>query len=116
MKTAYVGVVPANLSVGGVLTFKVIQHLIDVDGAEIIDFGIGDEEYKSKWMSRRRERWGIMAYNRRTAKGALLDAVMQRRTWARGTLRSSATQRSEEHTSELQSLIRNSYAGFSLKK
>jgi CelD/BcsL family acetyltransferase involved in cellulose biosynthesis len=92
LKTAYDGEVPGNLSVGGVLTFKVIQHLIDVDGAEVIDFGIGDEEYKSKWMSSRRERWGVMAYNRRTAKGALLAAVMQGRTLARGALRRSAAQ------------------------
>jgi CelD/BcsL family acetyltransferase involved in cellulose biosynthesis len=92
MKTAYDGDVPASLSVGGVLTFKVIQHLIDVDGVELIDFGVGDEEYKSKWMSSRRERWGIMAYNRQTAKGRVLATMMQGRTWVRGTLRRGAAE------------------------
>ena len=92
MKTAYDDKVPASLSVGGVLSFKVMQHLIDVDGVKVIDFGVGDEEYKSKWMSSRRERWGIMAYNRQTAKGAVLGAVAQGRTWVRGTLRRSAAE------------------------
>jgi len=83
LKTAYDESLPSNLSVGGVLTFKVMQHLIDHDRVERIDFGIGDEPYKSKWLSKRRERWGIMAYNRRSPKGALLGALMKGRVLAR---------------------------------
>ncbi|MGF1630380.1 MAG: GNAT family N-acetyltransferase [Kiloniellaceae bacterium] len=90
LKTAYDANLPSSLSVGGVLTYKVMKHLIDTDGAALIDFGIGDEEYKSKWMSSRRERWGIMAYNRRTPRGALLGAMMRGRTWMRGILRRDA--------------------------
>jgi len=90
LKTAYDAELPSSLSVGGVLTFKVMRHLIDVDRVRCVDFGIGDEEYKSKWMSARRERWGIMAYNRRSAKGALLAAMKQGRSWARQTLRRGA--------------------------
>src|SRR3546814_5232168 len=41
---------------------------------------------------------------------------MTRRTWSRGRLVSHAWLRSEEHTSELQSLMRISYAVFCLKK
>ena len=90
LKTAYDARLPSSLSVGGVLTFKVMRHLIDVDCVRCVDFGIGDEEYKSKWMSARRERWGIMAYNRRSAKGALLAAMKQGRSWARQILRRRA--------------------------
>ena len=90
LKTAYDETLPGKLSVGGVLTLKIMRHLIDVDRVQRIDFGIGDEDYKSKWMSHRRERWGIMAYNRRSPKGALLSAAMKGRTWARGLLRRPA--------------------------
>jgi len=92
MKTAYDESVPASVSAGGVLTFKLIEHLIDADGVKVIDYGVGDEEYKSKWMSSRRERWGVMAYNRHTAKGAVLAAMAQGKTWVRGTLRRSAAE------------------------
>src|SRR3546814_8659860 len=47
----------------------------------------------------------------------LADAVLAARTAGRNTsLIIAITQRSEEHTSELQSLMRNSYAVFCLKK
>lgn len=91
-KTAYDESLPSKLSVGGVLTYKVMQHLIDVDKVDCIDFGIGDETYKTKWMSSRRERWGIMAYNRRTPRGALLSAMKQGRSWARKFRRQPAAQ------------------------
>jgi len=90
MKTAYDESLPSKLSVGGVLTFKLMQHLVDEDKVARIDFGLGDETYKTKWMSDRRERWGIMAYNRSTPRGALLGTMMQGRTWARKFLRSEA--------------------------
>ncbi len=89
-KTAYDAKLPSNLSVGGVLTYKVMQHLIDEEKAARIDFGIGDETYKTKWMSGRRERWGIMAYNRHTPRGALLGSLAQGRALARKFLRSGS--------------------------
>jgi CelD/BcsL family acetyltransferase involved in cellulose biosynthesis len=46
-----------------------MQHVIDVDRVREIDYLIGDEPYKQDWMSHRRERWGIVAYNPRTLKG-----------------------------------------------
>jgi hypothetical protein len=92
LKTAYDSKLPGSQSVGGVLTFKVLQHLLDVDHVKQIDFGIGDESYKSKWLSDRRERWGIVAYNRRTPKGALLAAMVQGRSWGRKALRRKAAE------------------------
>ncbi|MEZ0239122.1 MAG: GNAT family N-acetyltransferase, partial [Methylophilaceae bacterium] len=59
----------AHLSVGSLLTNHLMQHVIDVDRVREVDFLIGDEPYKQDWMSHRRERWGIVAYNPRTPSG-----------------------------------------------
>lgn len=56
-------------SPGTVLTAFLLRHVIDEDKVAEVDFLIGDDEYKKKWMSHRRERWGIVAYNARTARG-----------------------------------------------
>lgn len=82
-KTAYDPMAPSNLSVGGVLTYNVMQYLIDEEKVSRIDFGIGDEAYKTQWLTTRRELWGIMAYNRQTPRGAMLAAMMRGRRWAR---------------------------------
>ena len=59
----------AHLSVGTILTSHLMQHVIDVDRVREVDFLIGDEPYKQDWMSHRRERWGIVAYNPGTWRG-----------------------------------------------
>jgi hypothetical protein len=41
-----------------------------------VDYLIGDDAYKQDWMSHRRERWGIVAYNPRTLFG-LAGALKQ---------------------------------------
>lgn len=61
----------ATLSVGSILTARLMQHVIDVDRVREVDFLSGDEPYKRDWMSHRRERWGIIAFNLRTLNGAL---------------------------------------------
>src|SRR3546814_2757596 len=76
-----------------------------------------------------KERWRAYTYNAvstvTAAKGlkAMLDAIQKEtdgelsiRLNLGGTIPISATNRSEEHTSELQSLMRISYAVFCLKK
>ncbi|MDP2323701.1 MAG: hypothetical protein Q8N51_06685, partial [Gammaproteobacteria bacterium] len=35
-----------------------------------VDYLIGNDPYKQAWMNRRRERWGIVAYNPKTLSGA----------------------------------------------
>jgi CelD/BcsL family acetyltransferase involved in cellulose biosynthesis len=57
------------LSVGSILTLKMAQHVIEIDRVREIDYGSGDDAYKKDWMSRRRELWGIVAYNPRTIAG-----------------------------------------------
>lgn len=59
-----------DLSVGSFLTMHMIRAAIDVEKVQEIDYLTGDDQYKRDWMSQRRERWGILAMNPRTPKGA----------------------------------------------
>ena len=52
-----------------------MQHVLDVDKVDEVDYLSGDDAYKKDWMSHRRERWGVLAMNPRTIRGAL--AVVQ---------------------------------------
>jgi Acetyltransferase (GNAT) domain len=64
----------ANLSVGTVLTARLMQYVIDVDKVAVVDYLTGDDAYKKDWMSHRRERWGILVFNLRTINGRLQAA------------------------------------------
>lgn len=63
-----------SFSVGSLLTAHILRHVINVDRVHTVDFLSGDEEYKRMWMSERRERWGLLAFSRRTPRGLLLAA------------------------------------------
>lgn len=87
----------ANLSVGTVLTARLMEHVIDVDKVAVVDYLSGDDAYKKDWMSHRRERWGMLGFNLRSVNGALQAArhiggrslkaavrnVMKRTSWKR---------------------------------
>ena len=60
-----------NLSIGAILLLRTMEHLIDVDKVKVVDFGIGEERYKADWLTCRREKWGIVAFNPRRLKGIL---------------------------------------------
>jgi len=60
-----------TLSPGTVLTAYLMEHAMDVDKVSEVDYLIGDDEYKKEWMTHRRERWGIIAYNQRSARGLI---------------------------------------------
>ena len=50
-------------SPGTLLTAEVMRYVVEHDGVHEIDYLIGDDNYKHAWMTHRRERWGLMAYN-----------------------------------------------------
>jgi hypothetical protein len=62
----------ASLSPGTVLTSYLLRHAIEQDRVREVDFLIGDDEYKKIWMSHRRERWGIVAFNPRSVIGCAM--------------------------------------------
>lgn len=60
-----------KLSAGSVLTVKVLEHVLSHNDIVEVDYGRGDDAYKKQWLSERRERRGIVAFNPRTLQGAL---------------------------------------------
>lgn len=57
---------------GTLLTAHLMEHVIAIDKVREVDYLIGDDDYKKNWMNQRRERWGIVAYNPKTAFGMTL--------------------------------------------
>lgn len=53
----------ADYASGTLLSAHLMEHAIDRDKVQEIDYLIGDDVHKKLWMSHRRERWGIVAYN-----------------------------------------------------
>jgi CelD/BcsL family acetyltransferase involved in cellulose biosynthesis len=51
-----------------------MEYVLDVDRVREVDYLTGDDKYKQDWMTHRRERWGILAMNPRTLRGALAIA------------------------------------------
>ena len=47
------------LSPGTTLSAALFEHVIDVDGVDMIDFGTGDDGYKRDWMEAKRTRWRL---------------------------------------------------------
>ncbi|WP_251140557.1 GNAT family N-acetyltransferase [Rhodoferax sp. U11-2br] len=58
-----------RFSAGSVLTAALMRHVIDVDQVKEVDYLTGDDAYKRDWMSHRRERWGLVAFDWRTLSG-----------------------------------------------
>jgi hypothetical protein len=64
-------------SAGTILTAYLMRHVLDVDKVKEVDYLIGDDDYKKNWVSHRRERWGIVAYNKHTLRGLTGVAIQQ---------------------------------------
>lgn len=58
-----------QLSPGTLITAMLMEHVIETDRVKEVDYLTGDDAYKADWMTRRRERWGLVAYNLRTPAG-----------------------------------------------
>ena len=56
-------------SPGTLLTALLMAHVFEQDRVAEVDYLIGDDPYKKAWMTQRRERWGIIAYNSATLAG-----------------------------------------------
>lgn len=63
-----------RLSVGSVLTAFLMRHAMEFDGVHEIDYLSGDDNYKKDWMSHRRERLGLVAFDPRRVRGLLAGA------------------------------------------
>jgi len=61
----------SQYSIGTILTARLMEHVIDTDKVREVDYLTGDDEYKKDWMSHRRERWGLIAFNLHTPTGIL---------------------------------------------
>lgn len=48
-----------NLSAGTTLTAALLERVIDTDGVSLVDFGTGNDAYKSDWMEQDRPRYRI---------------------------------------------------------
>jgi CelD/BcsL family acetyltransferase involved in cellulose biosynthesis len=59
----------AAWSVGSQLTLALMRHALDIDKVCEVDYLTGDDPYKRNWMSHRRERWGIFAFDPRRPRG-----------------------------------------------
>ncbi len=66
------------LSPGSLLTAHVIERLIDGEGVQALDFGRGDDPYKSTWTTARRQRIGVVL----ATPWRLRGAVELARHWA----------------------------------
>lgn len=58
-----------SLAPGTLLTALLMQEVMERDQVQEVDFLVGDDAYKKAWMSQRRERLGLVAYDLRTAGG-----------------------------------------------
>lgn len=78
-----------KLSAGSVLTTELMRHVMDVDRVAEVDFLSGDDPYKADWMSQRRERIGLVAFDQRHWRGWLAATRHQLGRW-RKRLRAGA--------------------------
>jgi CelD/BcsL family acetyltransferase involved in cellulose biosynthesis len=81
-----------RLSPGTVLTAHLMCAVIDGDCVSEVDFLTGDEAFKADWMSHRRPRYGLIAYNTRSVRGILgaarrkaVNATKELLVWATGS-------------------------------
>lgn len=70
-----------KLSAGSVLTAELMRHVMDVDQVKEVDFLSGDDPYKADWMDHRRERIGLVAFDKRHWRGWLAAARHELGNW-----------------------------------
>jgi len=76
-------------SPGSILTSYLMEHVIDIDKVEEIDFLNGNDAYKQDWMSERRVRWTLYCARPRQTKGPLERITDSVKVWAKQLIRFS---------------------------
>lgn len=79
-----------KLSAGSVLTAELMRHVMEVDQVREVDFLSGDDPYKADWMSHRRERIGLVAFDMRHWRGWLGAMRHQLGRWRKKLLAARA--------------------------
>jgi len=62
-------------SIGTLLTEKMINHVIDTDKVNCIDFLTGDDNFKKDWMQSNRPLMGVQACNPKTWQGKVFETI-----------------------------------------
>ena len=69
---------------GTLVTALLLEEAIERDKVSVVDYLIGDDAYKKTWMSHRRERFGLVAYDPFTLRGLIgLARQAVGETWRR---------------------------------
>ena len=74
-------------SPGTLLTYWTLEKLWREEGLSQVDFGRGDDQYKRGWLSKSRERYGVVAANWRSLSGLTTTATQILPTLISGQLR-----------------------------
>ena len=72
-----------DLSPGTVLTAHMMRMAIETSQVNEVDYLVGDDEYKRLWMTHRRERRGLIAYDLASASGMVSALKSALGTWMR---------------------------------
>ncbi len=80
------------LSPGTVLTAMMVRQLLDEERVDSLDFGRGDDPYKTLWTTQRRQRIGLLLMNPRRPAG-LLAIARSALSQARGRSRDLSARR-----------------------
>ena len=76
-----------RFSPGSVLSAHMMEHCIDHDQVQMVDYLTGDDAYKKDWMSHRRERIGLIAFNPATVRGLTAGTWHFMKKWLKRWLR-----------------------------
>ena len=83
----------ARYSPGSVLSAHMMEHSIDQDRVHEVDYLTGNDAYKKDWMSHRRERIGLIAFNPATLRGLTAGAWHFMKKWIKHLSRRYLSQR-----------------------
>jgi ribosomal protein S18 acetylase RimI-like enzyme len=74
-----------RLSPGSILTAHLMAHVMESDGVAEVDFLSGDDAYKADWMTHRRERIGLVAFDSRRPRAWMAAARHYAGKWWRAS-------------------------------